>query len=298
MKKLLLLFIFSILTATPLLSQENQEEQPDGWTTDGKLQLLFSQSYFNREWTGGGTSSMAGNFLFNYDFSYKKGNFTWDNKLLANYGLTRVENDDFLRKTSDRLEFNTIAGRQLQDSPWYYSFILNFRTQIDKGYRFSVDPETRENIRTEYTNFLSPAYLQSGPGIMWKRDEDLFFNIAPATARFIFVDPNFTSSEGYRSGDYFGINAGEASRFELGASFIGYAKIELVQNVTMENSLSLYSNYLEDPGNIDIDYLLNLDMRVNKWLSANFIFQAIYDDNAVAAFQIREVFGAGITVPL
>lgn len=297
MKKLSFLLIV-FMSGIPLAAQEaqNEDEQPEGWTTDGKLQVLFNQSYFNEEWTGGGTSSIAGNLIFNYDFSYKKGNFTWDNRLLANYGITRVESDDFLRKTSDRLEFNTIAGRQLRDSRWYYSFFLNFRTQIDKGYRFSVDPETRENIRTEYTNFLSPGYLQFGPGIMWKKNENLLFNIAPSTARFIFVDPNFTSSEGYRSGDYFGIDAGESSRFELGASLTGYAKFELVRNVTVENSLNLYSNYLQDPGNIDIDYLLNLDMKVNRWLSANFIFQAIYDDNAIAAFQIREVFGAGITV--
>ena len=124
--------------------------------------------------------------MFNYDFNYKKGSFTWDNRILANYGLTRVKGDDFVRKTSDRVEFNTIAGRQIDDSYWYYSFFLNFRTQIDKGYRFSVDPETRENVRTEYTNFLSPGYLQLGPGIMWKKSDNFFFNIAPSTARFIF----------------------------------------------------------------------------------------------------------------
>lgn len=38
---------------------------------------------------------------------------------------------------------------------------------------------------------------------------------------------------------------------------------------------------------------MNLNMKVNKYLSANVIFQAIYDDNAVGAFQIREVLGVG-----
>ena len=61
----------------------------------------------------------------------------------------------------------------------------------------------------------------------------------------------------------------------------------------MENILNLYSNYLEDPQNVDLDYTMNLNMKVNKYLSANVIFQAIYDDNAVGAFQIREVLGVG-----
>jgi len=68
----------------------------------------------------------------------------------------------------------------------------------------------------------------------------------------------------------------------------------LLENVTAEHTLNLYSNYLDKPGNVDIDYLLNVEMSINKYLSANVIFQAIYDDNTVGAFQIREVFGLGI----
>ena len=35
-------------------------------------------------------------------------------------------------------------------------------------------------------------------------------------------------------------------------------------------------------------------MTINKYLSANFTFQAIYDDDAAKAFQIREVLGLGV----
>ena len=66
----------------------------------------------------------------------------------------------------------------------------------------------------------------------------------------------------------------------------------------MSNVLALYSNYLENPGNIDINYSANVNMKVNEWLSANLIFQAIYDDNAVGAFQVREVFGLGLNYKL
>ena len=62
----------------------------------------------------------------------------------------------------------------------------------------------------------------------------------------------------------------------------------------MENMLNLYSNYLEDPKNVDIDYTMNLKMKINEYLSTNLVFQAIYDDNAVQGFQVREVFGLGL----
>ena len=291
MKKYLL-FLFTLVSLVATAQEEEEEVIPDGWNSEGKFQLLFNQSAFNKEWSGGGTSSVAGNLNLDYQLNYRKGSFSWDNRLLANYGMTQLKGDEFSRKTSDRLEINSIAGKEIQDSNWYYSFFTNFRTQFTKGYVYGEDETTGEAIRTETTHFLSPAYLQLGPGMMWKKNDDLFVNFAPATSRFIFVDDSFTSVPGYEDGAYYGVDEGKSMRYELGASISGYAKVGLMENVTMENTLSLYSNYLENPENVDIDYLLNLEMGINKLLTANLIFQAIYDDNTVGAFQIREVFGA------
>lgn len=294
MKKLLLVFSLLFLNAFLYAQEEETEIPPNGWNREGTIQLLFNQSAFNKEWIGGGTSSISGNLTLNYDFNYRMNDFTWDNKILGNYGMTKVKDDEFSRKTSDRFEFNSIAGKQLENSKWYYSYFVNFRTQFAKGYEFGEDPITGANIRTETTHFLSPAYLQTGPGMMWKKNENFIINIAPTTARFIFVDNAFTSGPNYVDGQYFGVDRGKSSRFEFGASLSGFAKFNLLENVTMENIINFYSNYLDQPGNIDIDYLANIQMEINKYLSANLIFQAIYDDNAVGAFQIREVFGLGI----
>lgn len=296
MKSFFTLFLL-FLTSVNLLAQgDGKDAPPNGWTSEGNVQLLFNQSAFNKEWTGGGTSSIAGNLIFNYEENYRRDNFSWTNRIIANYGLTKVRTDEFVRKTSDRLEINSIAGLQLENSNWYYSYFLNFRTQFDKGYNFGRDPETGATTRTEYTQFFSPAYLQTGPGFMWKKDEDFVINIAPATARFIFVDRKFTTTPGYVDGRYFGIDEGKTSRFEFGASLSAFLQFEILEDVVMENNINFYSNYLDKPDNVDIDYLMNLEMGINKYLSANLLFQAIYDDNAVAAFQIREVFGAGINV--
>ena len=298
MKNLFLILI--ILSATYQVSaQEEKIEIPtNGWNSGGTIQLLFNQSAFNDKWTGGGTSSIAGNLTLNYNVNYRKDDFSWDNKFFADYGLTKIKGDEFSRKTNDRLEFNSIAGKQLKNSNWYYSWFLNFRTQFSKGYEFGEDPVSLKTIRTETTHFLSPGYLQTGPGMMWKKNEDFVINIAPATSRFIFVDNKFTSVPGYIDGQYFGVDEGKSSRFEFGASVSAFLKLKLLENVTMENTANFYSNYLDKPGNVDIDYLMNMQMKINSYLSANLLFQAIYDDNAVAAFQIREVFGLGINYTL
>ncbi|MDO8317419.1 MAG: hypothetical protein Q7T12_07850, partial [Flavobacterium sp.] len=64
--------------------------------------------------------------------------------------------------------------------------------------------------------------------------------------------------------------------------------------VSVENRLNLYSNYLDNPQNVDVDYQMNVIMKINKYLSANVALQAIYDDNSIQAVQVREVFGLGV----
>ena len=67
-----------------------------------------------------------------------------------------------------------------------------------------------------------------------------------------------------------------------------------MENVSAENILGLFSNYLKEPGNIDINYNIKVTMKINKILTANLDFQVIYDDDAFAGFQTREVFGLGV----
>ncbi|NER13147.1 DUF3078 domain-containing protein [Leptobacterium flavescens] len=270
-------------------AQDDKKEEPkEGWNKSGNITFLFNQASFSN-WVAGGQNNFSGTLGLNYDFNYLKGDWSWDNKIIAAYGLTKIEDNEFTRKTDDRLELNSLLGKKAGGN-WYYSAFLNFRTQFAKGYEFGTDPVTGEETRTEQTSFFSPAYLQFGPGLLWKKSDNLKVNIAPATARFIFVDPDFTLPDAA----YFGVDEGDSSRFEFGASLSAYYKFNLMENVSFENILNLYTNYLEDPQNVDLDYQLNIIMKINKYLSTNLAFQTIYDDNAIGRLQVRQVFGLGV----
>lgn len=276
------------------ITPKKPKKEHIGWKDKANFTLLFNQSAFNYDWQGGGTSNIAGNVTLNYAFNYKKNSLTWDNKIIADYGLTFLKDEDFARKTNDRIEFNTRLGQKIGQGFWNYSLFINFRSQFDKGYRFTKDPDTEETIRTEETHFFSPASIQIGPGLLWKKSDNLHINIAPVTSRMIFVDKEFTNVEEYVDGDYFGVDAGESSRFEFGGSIAAYSKYTVAKNITLEQLLNLYSNYIEDPANVDIDYTLNINLLVNKYITGSFVFQAIYDDNATSGFQIREIIGLGL----
>jgi hypothetical protein len=126
--------------------------------------------------------------------------------------------------------------------------------------------------------------------MLWKKSDNLKVNIAPATSRLIVVDKNLTEP----NEAYFGVEEGKSTRYELGASVGAYYKFNLMENISVENILNLYSNYLEDPQNVDLDYTMNMIMKINKFISANLSYQTIYDDNAFRGLQTRQVFGIGI----
>jgi hypothetical protein len=255
-----------------------KEEKPNGWSKKGTFTFLANQATFNN-WLAGGQSNISGNIGLNYDFNYKSDTWNWDNKLIAGYGLTKIKGQD-VQKSDDRLVFNSLAGKKASGY-WYYSAFFNFQTQFDSGFDLATGIKT--------SHFFSPAYFQFGPGMLWKKSDNLKVNIAPATSKLIVVNPDFTVS-----GPSFGVEQGDSTRFEFGAAVNGYYKFTLFENVTLENIINLYSNYIEDPQNVDLDYTLNVVMKVNKYLTTNLAFQTVYDDNAFRGFQTRQVIGLGV----
>ena len=275
MKKILLIVLSVQLSIS--FAQNTEEPQPN-WAKKGIITFLVNQSSFEN-WIAGGISNVSGALGLNYDFNYQKNDWTWENKLIANFGLTKIKDQD-IQKSSDLLEWNSVVGKKAKGY-WYYSAFLNFKTQFADD----LNKDTKGP-----TKFLSPGYLQFGPGLLWKKSDHLKVNIAPATSRLIIVDKDLTEPDKA----YFGVEEGKSTRYELGASVGAYYKLDLMKNISMENILNLYSNYLEDPQNVDLDYTMNLVMSVNDFISANLSYQTIYDDNAFKGLQTRQVFGIGI----
>jgi hypothetical protein len=279
MKKIILTLVLIVATLT-IQAQDAIKDTTKFWTKKGNMSLLLSQSAYNKQWLGGGTTNVAGNFGLNYDFNYQKGGVVWDNKFILAYGLSKIKGNERMAKTDDRIELNSLWGKKSTIKNWYYSLYFNFKSQMDTG----VDKNG-----VKLSHFLSPAYFQFGPGFLWKKNDNLSVNFAPAAAKLILVHDHFTEL-----GSSFGVLQGDNTRFEFGASISAYYKFNAITNVSIENRLNLYSNYIEDPQNVDIDYQMNVVMKINKYLSANIALQTIYDDNSIKAVQVKEVFGLGI----
>lgn len=265
-----------VLTAQ-IQAQDKTESKTSNWKKTGNISFLLNQSSFSN-WISGGENTISGNLGLNYDFNYSKGNTTWDNKIILAYGLNNVDGNG-TRKTDDRFEFNSLYGKKAKGF-WSYSFFLNFKTQFTNGYDYKKTPKVKTSA------FIAPGYLSFGPGMLWKKSDNFKINLAPITSKITMVSDEF-------SGQY-GTDLGKNTRYEFGFNGSLNYKATVMENITMENILNVYANYLDNPQNIDIDYQLNFVMQINKYLSTNLNLHTIVDDNATSKTQFKEVFGLGV----
>ncbi|HMR20394.1 MAG TPA: DUF3078 domain-containing protein, partial [Sphingobacterium sp.] len=241
------------ITATLLVSISmsgfaQTSEEGKNWTVKGENTFLINQSSFSN-WAAGGVNSFAGNLVLNYDFNYAKDKWSWDNKVIMAYGKTFQDAIKW-RKNDDRLILNSLLGYKAAEK-WLYTFYTNFNTQFADGFSYDSD-----NNATLISRAFSPAYLSFGPGFAFKESDNFRVNISPAAARLVIVgDENLRTA--------YGVDIDKAVRTEFGASLDTYYKVDLMENISFENILKLYSNYLEEPKNVDVDYTANIFMKVN-----------------------------------
>ena len=283
MRKHILLFTVFMSISLSLFSQTKIEskELKEGWEKGGKVAITFNQSTFSN-WVAGGENSLAVNVFINYDFNYRKGDWRWDNKIITAFGMTETKTSG-TRKMDDRIEFNSVVGKKATEF-WFYSAFLNFQTQFTNGYDYQTDP----NAETPVSKFFTPAYLYFGPGFMYKKDDQFKINISPLTSKVIIINDDYLSNLGA-----YGVSPGDHSRYELGFNASIYHKKDIMANVSVENILNLYANYLEDFQNIDVNHQMNIVLQINKYLSTNIQFHTIIDDNVSKKPQFKEVFGIG-----
>jgi len=306
MKKLFILILLTALSWMDSYSQFTEAEKKlraaskdsvDGWKKGALLSANFVQSFFNN-WAAGGKNSIAFNGLVSLFANYKKGDHVWENYLDLGYGLLK-EGSGSVEKTDDKIDLLSKFGKKAWGK-WYYSALLNFRTQFSPGYNYPNDSE-------KLSGFLSPGYLLSAVGLDYKPNDYFSLFIAPITNKLTIVNDEKLSEIGA-----FGVDKGKKSRMELG----GYMRIiysrkdfkgELLKNISFTTKFDLFSNYLNNPQNIDVNWETLIGLKVNKFLTVNLNSQMIYDDDIDIIkegiilgprTQFKEIFGVGLSVKL
>lgn len=257
-------YLFFLLLFPMALFSQQQPDTLKTWEVKGLLSLNFTQISLTN-WVAGGRSSSAGVGIFNLTAKYTKDNWLWENNLDLGYGLIKEQNRQTV-KSDDKIDFTSKLGLK-QSEKLYYTLLFNYKTQFAKGYKY---PNTTDVI----SDFMAPGYFTLALGLDYKPKKDLSIFFSPATARLTVVSNENLSNQGA-----FGVDPGKKTRMEVGAILKMDLKTEIMKNVTLNNKVELFSNYLDKPQNVDINWDLMLNMKVNDYLSANLITNLIYDDD-------------------
>lgn len=244
--------------------REHKKDTIVGWRTGGLVAINFSQTSLIN-WAAGGQNSIAGNSLVSLFANYRKDKDAWDNALDLGYGLLRQGSDD-LRKTDDKIDLVSKYGRIAYEN-WYFAALFNFKTQMMPGYNYP-------NVDDVISDFLAPAYTLFAAGMDYKPSKDFNLFISPLTGKITTVNNKALSNVGA-----FGVAPGKMNRAEFGGYIRLLYKTELLENVSIQNKLDLFSNYLEKPKNIDVNWEVLLSMKINQYITASIATHLIYDDD-------------------
>ena len=291
-------------------SQDEAATVDTSWKFNGLVSINFSQVYL-QNWQGGGKSSISGTSGLHLGALYNKGKHNWDNQLDLAYGLLREENSD-PTKTDDKIDIASKYGYQAAKR-WYYTFLAGFRTQFAEGF----DPDVEDSL---ISDFMAPGYLSTSLGLDYIVKDKLSFLFAPISTKSTFVlrqDLADIGAYGVDPAEYEMVNDvlvktkdGQSVRHEFGAYIKASFRKEILENVRLQTKIELFSNYLENPQNIDVNWEVLINMKVNEYLSTNINTVLIYDDdikitdgvdaegNPVVGprVQFKEVLSIGIAV--
>ena len=268
-----------LLAASLILSIAVQAQEKDTtWKKGGDAGINFSQSSFTN-WAAGGENAVSLTAYTNLFANYKKGENAWDNSLSLAYGMVQT-GDAALKKNEDKIDFTSKYGRYAFAKHWYYSALVTAKTQFADGYNYPNDS-------VAISRFAAPAYVTAALGLDYKStDNSLTMFIAPATLKTTLVNDQSLADQGAygveaAERDSLGmvVTLGKKIRYELGGYFRAQFKKDIFKNVNLATKLELFSNYLDRPENIDVNWELLLNMKINKFLSCNIATQMIYDND-------------------
>lgn len=242
---------------------------PNYWSLDSWVKVKIDQWGFSN-WAASGDNR----FLFGFESkgyaNYNQGKMAWNSSYWYRYGMIKSEgqaihkNLDLMKIVSN---YTHTAFKKLK-----YNAGITFDGQFFPGYQSPGDT-------VPITKFMSPAYSIVGLGMQYNFSDAFNIDLKPISGKFTFVLDTLTVNQ-----QKFGIKEGKRIKGEPGATLSLVYNRTLWKNIGMASTLRLFSNYVNNPQNVDIDFTTRLSLDVNKYVSTSLFFHVIYDDDIIIPF--------------
>lgn len=282
------------------------------WESVNKFTLDLSEVAFVN-WNAGGANSISGLYGMNIARTYRNVGFRWDNQFRFRYGINQQEGQE-LRKTDDDLEFSSSFGYEVsKNSRWFYTGKFRFKTQVARGFNY---PDTEASI----SEFMAPGYVFLGVGAKYVESNEKFeLYLSPLTQKSTFVLNQRLANQGafgvrgaVRDSQGNMIKEGKTSRNELGILITNELEQKIFDSTSLISRLSLYTDYINNFGNVDVDWELIFEFDINHFMRASLGAHIRYDDDIKirkeasdgtpedggTAIQLKQQLGIGVVLDL
>lgn len=271
-------------------AKESLDTSSKNWRKGGQFNFNVNQGTLSNWSAGGDKFSFSLNAFLNTYAFYKKGKHSWDNNLDLAYGIintTSLGN----RKASDRIDLTSKYGFSFTKN-MSLALLSNSRTQFAKGYAYLKNSNGGDSASVTSKAF-APAYVLLSLGVDYKPVQSLSIFLSPLTQRYVIVTDK-------RLGKFYGLDSGSRFKNEAGAFFSANFFKKLNANITVKSKLDLFSNYKNNPQNIDVFFSNVFTAKVSKFINVSVNLDIIYDDDTQnvnpekgPAPQILQLMGIG-----
>ena len=259
------------------------------WTNSIVFDLGFNQTALN-DWSAGGYNNVSLSTALDAKANYKKDLMSWNNRLQMQYGfLWSADKSDILQRSTDRIYLESAWSYKTgKDSHFSYTASFNFRSQFSEGLTYNT-PAAGQSWREAATlksGFISPAYTNIALGISWVPNNWLSVALAPVTGGFTIVEiPSLRKSYGMALRDEsldpeIGTNY-RSAKFQFGAQLQGDVKFTINDNFKFESQLILFSDYLDHPQNLRVNWDNKVSWQLGRFFKIGFSTWLIYDPNVL-----------------
>jgi hypothetical protein len=255
------------LDNSKLLNVQKIVTKPQYWKYRAEASFVLSQASLTN-WVKGGESSISSLLEVTgfADYNNKALKLSSNNFIRLKLGFISSGGNP-IRKNADLLETNSKLNHKAFGK-FDFSAILLLKTQLARGKNYTVDPPVI------VSKFVNPFTITAGFGLDYKPNKTTSFNVSPLSYKGTFV-PDTANIDQTK----YGVAKDKRSKNEPGASVMLTNEYRPVKNVTITNRLQLFTNYINNPLNIDVDWELNVVANINWFTDVRFNTHLIFDDD-------------------